>query len=364
MKLPGFDDTAKIKPTAVAKRDDVSASRMDFDAIPVIDIGAALNGSLEERKAVAGELRKAAHSVGFFYISNHGVAEASVEKARQAAETFYALPTEVKRRYDVAQTKRHRGYVPMGGLSADPTVVDLQEGYEVGLELGEDDPAFRADNPLIGSNVWPSEVPSFQPDVYAYFEDLMALGRRLYRLFALALDMPEDFFDDKVAKPLAQLRVMYYPETDPVENAVGIGAHTDYESFTVLWQSQPGLQVQNRQGEWIEATPIPGTFIINIADMMMRWTNDYFVSTPHRVINTSGKERISLALFFAADYDTVVECLPSCTDAENPPKYPPTHYGYWIENMHTFSYAYRWEERGKLPDPEEAAQEILAAQGR
>ncbi|MEM7172877.1 MAG: 2-oxoglutarate and iron-dependent oxygenase domain-containing protein [Pseudomonadota bacterium] len=359
MELPRFDKDAKVRPTDISGRRDFEAERVDFDQVPVIDIGAMMGDDEAAKKATANIVREAAANVGFFYVKNHGVPDEVIEAALKAANRFYELPLETKCQYDVSATKRHKGYVPVGGLSADPEIVDLQEGYEVGLELPEDDPDFQAGSVLLGPNIWPAELPEFQRDVYRYFEESMALGKRLYRLFALALDLPEDFFEPMVTKPCAQLRILYYPDTEPQKAEVGIGPHTDYESFTLLWQSQAGLQVQNRAGQWIEAPPIPGTFIINIADMMMRWTNDLFVSTPHRVINLSGKKRYSMALFFAANHDTIVECLPSCTNPANPPKYPPTHFGYWIENMHSYSYAYRWDERGKLPDPEEAAQALI-----
>ncbi len=353
MNLPEFDQSAVIKPTPVRNVDGDAARLVDFSEIPVIDIALAESEDHKDRASVAKALRKAAEHVGFFYIKNHGVDAARIDAAQAAAAEFYALPEDVKRKYDVALTKRHRGYVPVGGLSADPTLSDLQEGYEVGFDLPADDPDHLAGNPLMGPNIWPAEVPAFETAISAYFDDLMRVGRLLYRLFALSVDMPETFFDDKLTKPCAQLRVLYYPDAKPQDDTVGIGAHTDYESFTILWQSQPGLQVQNRAGQWIEAPPIPGTFIVNIADMMMRWTNDRFVSTPHRVMNISGKARYSLALFFATDYDTIVECLPSCQSPDNSAKYPPTHFGHWIENMHTYSYAYRWADRGKLPNPEQ-----------
>lgn len=359
MQLPGYDKNAKIRPTDIAGRFGKEARRVDFSEIPVIDIGAMLANDEADKRETALKVREVAANVGFFYVKNHGVPDVVIAQARATADRFYNLPEEIKCKYNVMKSKRHKGYVPVGGLSADPTIVDLQEGYEIGLELPEDDPDYLAGNALLGPNIWPEEMPEFRRDIYRYFEESMALGKRLYRLFALSLDIPEDFFEPMIAKPCAQLRILYYPDTDRKEAKIGIGSHTDYESFTLLWQSEAGLQVQNRAGEWIEAPPIEGTFIINIGDMMMRWTNDLFVSTPHRVVNTSGKKRYSMALFFAANHDTIVECLPTCMSENNPPKYPPTHFGYWIENMHSFSYAYRWDERGKLPDPEEAAKEIL-----
>jgi len=361
METPKYDPHAKVRPTDIKARGDLHSERIDFNDIPVIDIAPIFTDDESAKRNVAAEIRTAAINVGFFYIRNHGIPDDAVEASRQAADDFYAQPTDVKAKYDVNITKRHKGYVPIGGLSADPTIVDLQEGYEVGIELPEDDPDFVAGSPLLGPNIWPVEVPSFQQNVYGFFEHAMELGKRLYRLIALALNLPENYFEPMVTKPCAQLRILYYPATDPKQAKIGIGAHTDYESFTLLWQNENGLQVQNRAGQWIEAPPIDGTFIINIGDMMMRWTNDLFVSTPHRVINSSGKKRYSMALFFAANHDTVVECLPTCQDESNPAKYPPTHFGYWIENMHSYSYAYRWDERGKLPDPEEEARKILVS---
>ena len=360
MDLPVFDKKAKVRPTIVSAKQDFSADRLDFQEIPVVDISAMLGEDAVAKKELANVVRDAANRIGFLYIKNHGVSNEVIEAARTATDDFYKLPEEIKLKYDVMKSARHKGYVPVGGLSADPLISDLQEGYEVGLELPEDDPDYLSGNLLLGPNIWPTEIPEFQQDVYGYFEETMALGKRIYSLFALALNLPENFFDAMITKPCAQLRLLYYPDTDAKEAHVGIGAHTDYESFTVLWQSEKGLQVQNREGRWIEAPPIDGTFIINIGDMLMRWTNDLFVSTPHRVLNTSGKKRYSFALFFGANHDTIVECLHTCINEHNPPKYPPTHFGYWIENMHSFSYAYRWKERGELPDPEEAAKEILA----
>ena len=170
----------------------------------------------------------------------------------------------------------------------------------------------------------------------------------------LALDLPEDYFNSVLRKPIAQLRLLYYPpvEKKRPEPQMGIGAHTDYECFTILWQTEPGLQVQNRNNEWIDAPPVEGTFVVNVGDMMMRWTNNLFRSTPHRVVTRARNKRYSFPFFFAANYDTVVRCLETCISEKTPPTYPPTKFGYWVENMHAYSYVYRHDERGKLPNPE------------
>ena len=355
MKVPDYDPGLETKPTDIAGRHDLRVARLDFEAIPVIDIGATLTGDSEGRLAAARAIREACINVGFFYVTNHGVPRSAIEGMLGPVAEFFDLPEATKRQYDIGVIKRHKGYVPCGGLSADPSILDLQEGYEVGLELPEDDPDHRRGNVLYGPNVWPAEVPAFRPAVSRYFDEVLALGHRLFRLFALALGLPEDHFEPCITKPMAQLRLIYYPEGEPEsgpEDNVGIGPHTDYEPFTMLYQTERGLQVQNRAGQWVEAPLVPDAFVINIGDMLQRWTNDLFVSTPHRVINASGRKRYSFPLFLGTNHDTVVECLETCIGPENPPRYPRTHAGYWTENMHTYSYAYRWEERGKLPNPE------------
>ena len=347
MKLPG----AKTRPRDIVRRHDLSVERADLNSIPVIDIASSVSGDAAGMQATAEVIRKACIDIGFFYVTKHGVATDAIEAAHHQAERFFDLPEETKLKYDINKLKRHRGYVPIGSLSADPTIMDMQEGFEVGLELPGDDPDHLAGNPLYGPNVWPDELPEFCRHVYRSFEEVLALGHRMFELFALGLGMPKDYFQPFITKPMAQLRLIHYPSTGTKE-AMGIGPHTDYETFTILWQDAAGLQVQNRRGQWIEAPPIPGTFLVNIGDMFQRWTNDLFVSTPHRVINTSGRRRYSLAMFLGTNHDCVVECLETCTSSEHPPNYPPTHAGLWTENMHTFAYAYRWDERGKLADPE------------
>ncbi len=340
MRLP----SAKTRPRDIVRRHDRRVERADLHSIPIVDLTA-------DTRDTAEKIRTACIEIGFFYLANHGVAADVIEAARDQAEDFFGLPETAKLRYDINRLKRHRGYVPIGSLTADPTLMDLQEGFEIGLELPEDDPDHRAGNPLYGPNVWPDELPEFRPCLTRYFEEILALGHRLFALFARGLDLPEDHFEPFLTKPMAQLRLIHYPPVQAA-GAMGIGPHTDYEPFTILWQDAPGLQVQNRHGQWIEAPPLPGTFVVNIGDMLQRWTNDLFVSTPHRVITPPGRRRSSLVMFLGTNHDCVVECLATCTGPGRPPAYPPTHAGLWTENMHTYAYAYRWEERGKLADPE------------
>ena len=341
--------------TSIENRRSAGAVRLDFDAIPIIDLGPAVLGDDGETRRIAQIIRDTARDVGFFYVKNHGIDAGVLERALLETRDFFDLPEATKLKYDIGRIKRHRGYVPTGALSADPELIDHQQGYEIGPELPPDDPDYLAGNVLLGPNVWPEELPAFRTDVYRYFEEAMGLGRLLFKLFAVGLDLAPDYFDELISKPTAQLRLIHYPAMDPsvpAEEAIGIGPHTDYECFTILWQTEHGLQVQNPLGQWIEAPPIPGTFVINIGDLFQRWTNDLFVSTPHRVVSNTGRRRYSFPLFFGLNHDVVVKCLDTCQGPDNPRRYPPTHCGHWIETMHTYSYRYRWHERGRIPNPE------------
>ena len=334
----------------------LGAKRLAFEDIPVIDIDGLFSDKPADRQRVADVVGEACRNVGFFYIKNHRMPETAITAARDAAAEYFTLPLDEKMKLDINEIQRHRGYVPRGGLYVDPgTRPDMQEGFELSVELPDDEPLYRDGNIMIGPNVWPDGLPGFQPAVYGYFERVVDLGHVLFKAFALALGIDEDFFEDKITKPMGQLRLIYYPTREgPVTaDRIGIGAHTDYECFTILWQDDVGgLQVGNRDGDWVEAPPIPGTFIINVGDMMMRWSNDQFVSTPHRVINNSRRERYSLPFFFGLNYDTIVTPLAECCGPDNPPLYPPTKSGFWTDQMITDAYDYRKAYRGKLPKSE------------
>ena len=339
----------------VSETDPLSARSLDFTDIPVIDIGALRSGDAPALAKVADEIGRACREVGFLYVSNHGVPRALCERLVHASERFFALPDAVKMRYDIGRLQRHRGFVPRGGLTADPGKrPDVQEAYEIGLEVAPDDPLCVAGNLMYHPNLWPAEIEGFRADVYEYYEAVMSLGRLMCRAFALHFGLPGDWFDTLIGRPMGQLRLIWYPPQEGAIDAdeIGIGAHTDYEMFTLLYQTERGLQVMNRAGEWVEAPPVEDTFIVNIGDMLMRWSNDRFRSTPHRVINRSGRSRYSFPFFFASDYDVVVRCLPTCTDGDDPPRYPPTVAGRWTERNITDAYEYRRARRGCVPDPE------------
>ena len=334
----------------------LGAKRMPFQSIPVIDLAPLVTGDGASVQEVVSALDYACRNIGFFYIRNHGVTEDLCTGVVREAKRFFSLPEEEKLRYNIDDIGTHHGYVPCGSLVIGGKP-DLQEAYEVCTEHPDDDPDYLAGHICYGPNVWPEGLPGYRERVYDYFEAIIRLCRTLCRAFAMALGQPADFFEPMTRRTMSQMRLIHYPPQTHFddEEQLGIGAHTDYEIFTVLLQTEhEGLQVRNTEGEWIEAPPIPGTLIINLGDMLERWTNGRYVSTPHRVINTSKGDRYSFPLFFAAEHNTIVEPLDSCVDEDNPPRYAPVQSGLWTNKMITEVYEYRAQARDRIPNPERA----------
>ncbi|HVF84380.1 MAG TPA: 2-oxoglutarate and iron-dependent oxygenase domain-containing protein [Abditibacteriaceae bacterium] len=327
----------------------LTGKQIPLSQIPVIDFGQFLDGDDTQRRAVAAEIGAACRGAGFFYIQNHGIEPRIFDAVYAQGQKFFALPTEEKMKIYIGTNDRNRGYSPMLEEKLSKKG-DLKESFDLALELGEDDADVQKGARLYGPNLWPKDdvLPDFRQTIYDdYYLRVLDLGRHVLQAFALALDLPQDYFADKTRKPMCNLRVLHYPPQQGVidPDMLGCGAHTDYECFTLLAQSDAGgLQVQNASGEWIEAPPIAGTFVVNIGDMMARWTNDVFASTPHRVINRSGRERMSLPFFFGADYFATVECLETCRSENNPPRYAPVMAGDYLMEIYERTFASRQKE--------------------
>jgi isopenicillin N synthase-like dioxygenase len=198
----------------------------------------------------------------------------------------------------------------------------LSEAFNWAYDPEEDPDAVEDCEPSV--SIWPSDVHGFRDGLYAYHTELLRLARQLTRIFALALHLPENSFDKYVRKPEAGMWILHYPEQNhSVDDQNGIGAHTDVECFTMVTQdSAGGLEVLSKSGTWIKAKPIPESLVVNIADCFMRQTNDFFVSTVHRVVNKSGRERYSAPFFFGFDRNKLLEPVPTCVSATNSMKYP------------------------------------------
>ncbi len=284
-----------------------------FTSIPVVDISGLRSRERADRERVADEIGKAARDVGFLYVSGAGVDDALFERMLAATKEFFALPVEEKMRSYIGLSKCHRGYVPVGEEGVETGTPDLKEAFDTALDLPDDDPDYLAGNPMLGPNVWP-DLPDFADAVTEYYQAVLEVGQRLLRTFAVALGEDPDTFTRHATKTPSQLRLVHYPYNPDAVDGQGIGAHTDYECFTLLKPTAPGLEVMNGAGEWIGVPPIPGTFVVNIGDMLELWTNGTFVATSHRVRRVK-EERYSFPLFFNVDYHTEVKPLPRFADA-------------------------------------------------
>ncbi|KAI0072208.1 Clavaminate synthase-like protein [Panus rudis PR-1116 ss-1] len=320
----------------------------NFSHIPIIDLQDITSSDPARRKALARAVRDACINVGFLYVKNHNIPETIIEDALSASKEFFSLPTEKKMEIDIRKTPNYKGYTALLSSNNDPeNAGDMHEGFEFGWEEmvpKENDEKRANDGAMAGANVWPQDVPGFREKVLAYYHAAVDLGKKLFPLFALALDLPEDFFNDKTKNSAAIMRVLHYPpQTGPVDDRIiGIGAHTDFECFTILWQ-EPGmqaLQVLNTDKKWIDAPPIPGTLVVNLGDQFARWTNDVFKSTVHRAINRTGVRRYSIPLFFGTDYHVRLEPIPSCVSAERPPKYEVVTAGDYVKERLKAAYGH------------------------
>jgi len=287
-----------------------------MDRPPLIDVAALVDpaASGKRKLATARAIDAAARRWGFFYAAHHGVDPALIARVVELARTFFAQDEAQKLRIPMsAGGLAWRGYFPAGDelTSGRP---DWKEGLYLGSELAPDHPRVRAGVILHGPNLWPA-IPGFRETVLAYIDALSALGQALMRGCALGLGLPEHYFAEHgTADPLLLLRFFNYPARAApagVPAQWGVGEHTDYGLLTMLWQDDVGgLQVRTDDG-WMDAPPLPGTFVCNIGDMLDRMTGGRYRSAPHRVtINTGGRDRLSIPLFFDPDFDTLIQPVP------------------------------------------------------
>ncbi len=314
---------------------DRAARSISKEQLPIIDLSRNLAD-------VALALNTACEDVGFFYIANHGVADELLRLVFAQSARFHAQPLDVKEK--LAINPFHRGYIGASTYRLNEELKpNLSESLVMMHELAPDDPELLAEKPLQGPNQWP-ELPEFRETMLAYSGAMEELGRRLFVAFAQALGLPNGYFARSFEKPTTFLRLLHYPpqpEGSPDEE-FGSAPHTDYGAITMLAQDGAGgLHVRHRSGDWIEATPIPGTFVVNIGDAVARWTNDRYVSTEHRVINAGGGHRYSVPFFFDPHMDVTIDCLETCTNDVTPPKYPPVRYGDYLLSRLDAHYAYR-----------------------
>ncbi|CAJ2501319.1 Uu.00g041720.m01.CDS01 [Anthostomella pinea] len=328
--------------------------------IPIIDVSGIFSGPESDRMSVASQIRDAATNNGFFYIKNHGIPTEVTDWAYETLLEFFRQSAKIKERANVSQSRYYNGYKPPKSQRINPfESVDVRETfswtYDPRYDPSVPDPA--AIPPHIAKYLrcedfqWEAtaNLPHLKEAIVAYWRACLSLARALVRAFALSLDLPEDSFLEKFTHPDAALALNYYPpipvpettsSSENGETQVSIGSHTDFQLFTILWQDDNGgLQVLNRQGQWINAKPIPGTFVVNIADYMARITNDRYVSTVHRAQNWSGRERISMPFFFGFNLNESCGVLDSCLAEGEERKYEEISCEDWVQRrakaMHT-----------------------------
>ncbi len=309
--------------------------------VPIIDLQPWFAGTAEGKAAVAREVDDAARGIGFLVITHHQIAPSLIQRVSDASREFFALPLEAKHQVDRPRDDAVRGYSAVGeeGLSyslEEAAPGDLKESFSIGPSGVPDDAYHRG--PAAGAhfepNLWP-DIPGFREAYTGYFEAMSDLSRSLMCMFAVGLGLPETFFDDKIDKHISMFRVLSYPPQNeaPLPGQMRAGAHSDYGSLTIVLPDGPGLQVFNKAGQWVDVPRVEGSLVVNIADLMMQWTNDTWVSTLHRVVNPPFDDtqrnvrRQSLVFFHQPNYDAMIECLPSCLAPGEQAKYAPISSG-------------------------------------
>ncbi len=311
--------------------------------IPLVDMQGVREGDPDSLARAGEAIHNACTQVGFFYIINHGLSQAVIDDAMQAAQRFFAEPLE--RKAQVAVNKHHRGFHRRGGATMyQATRPDEKEFYGFGLDLAEDDPSVLAGEALRGPNQWPDFMPEFQPAMERYFVEVGRCGADLLRAIAVSLGIDPEFFAAKYTKPLQRTQAVYYPvqADDRPADQFGVAPHTDYGCVTLLYQDAVGgLQVRELGSErWVDAPFIEGSLVVNVGDLLARWSNDRFRSTLHRVINTSGRERYSIATFYDPDYTARVDPADLGVSAAEA-QYPPVAAGDYILGRIDASMSYR-----------------------
>lgn len=300
--------------------------------IPVVDF-APFSGNAADRQRVADQIFQACHRVGFLYLKNHGIPQLQIDQAFARSRQFFDLPLTEKQAVAWSSELSNRGYVGLERERLDESQPgDLKEAFNLGKAVTD-----PAGEPALVQNQWPAGQEEFRQTISQFFETCGVAASRIFRAFAIALQMPESYIDDHHQTQGFTLRLLHYPPlaTAPKSGQIRAGAHSDYGTLTLLFQDDVGgLEVQTVSGEWIAAPAIADAVLINTGDLTQRWSNDVFRSTKHRVALPSGekagRDRYSIAFFCQPDPDAEIACFPSCQSADNPPRYGPISSGDYL----------------------------------
>ncbi len=300
--------------------------------IPVIDWSTANR----DREDVAAQIGAACRDTGFFILKAPDVPKDLRARVFEMSHRVFSLPQTEKQRISILNTPHFRGWAAKGDESLDETrpEVDTKETFNIGLELAKDDPRVLAGEPFRGLNQWP-DIPEFRNVMIEYYEATLAQGLGVLSMIATDLGLSHDHFNSLFNDSLSALRLLRYPPATGAEGEIGAGAHTDYGAITLLMtDGEPGLQVKPRSGDWIDVPSIENAYVVNIGDCMMRWSNDIYASTPHRVLPPR-RRRHSVAFFVEANPDTVISALPGT----GTPKYQPIRAADYLQSRLDATYA-------------------------
>ena len=321
--------------------------------IPTLDLGDFLADKPGALETVSAELQYAAESVGFFFIRNHGVSQGLVNATFDASRRFHDLPDEEK--MALKANEHNIGYMAPGASVSRASQVyegerktNLVAAFFLKRDLPPDHSDIVENKPFRGANQWPANLDGFRETTVAYMDAMESLAKSMLPIYATALDLPSDFFTKAFEEPQYTLRLSHYPPAKAEDNQFGLAPHTDSSFLTLLAQNEvEGLQVCRNDGKWINAPVLPNTFLVNTGDMLRRWSNHRFLSTPHRAIASApDRDRYAIPFFFDAHADYIQECLPSCQAPDNPARYPPTTYTEYMTWFAKQNYAHIRQAKG------------------
>ena len=310
--------------------------KASFDTVATIDLAPLADASEAGRREVADALRSALERVGFFILVNHGVNRALIQRTFGEAERFHDQPMEAK--HAVLMNEHNNGYMAMNRYNVRTSRVseaakpDRNEAFFIKRERLPDDPMALAGRRFAGPNEWPENLPGFRENLLEYTEAVDRMARGLMPSLAMSLDLPPDTFDVAFAESQFSFRLSHYPPVTAQEaGQYGIAPHTDANFMTFLAQSEvPGLQIRVGEENWLDIPYVPDSFVVNSGDMLHRWTNGHYKSTPHRALPPIGRARYAIPYFFGPHLNTVIECLKTCQGPGNPPQFPPITYSDYI----------------------------------